>query len=527
MKTFFLCGLLLLAATAAPAAPTPPPDKAPATAIRWKPEADMGGQLYPSLIIATANRRPDADDGQPSPDLLGDRYGLVGISARATQPGTRIRVTIRDNEVLNASTWTGTLPKGEHTYYIAPPVAYKYDALRHVRQQRPLSVQFDVEINNQPAGTQSETVTLRSINDCPYTVKHSETTLNDPPEDPGMHGASDSAVGWMFAAYVNEDHPVIDAMLNEALHTGLLNSVDGYQDGKPSAVLRQAFAVWKVLQDRGIRYSDISTTPGKDERVTSQYVRFVDESLRHQQANCVDGSVLFASVLRKMGLAPFLVVVPHHMYVGVALSPRDDREAVACIETTMLGAGELEGANTLKPPAALAALERSLDNAARSQAAWRTFRTAVSYATAVFARDKAKFDDNRNAEYQVIDVAEARADGITPIPFDRSEGPAELPGGPTHPDTTGQDSSARPLPTPFAHPSPDDTPAPRATPRPAATPAGGSALDAASASNPSDPVNTPRPAKPTPRRAPSPAPTAPPRPSPGKEDFNGFFGGQR
>ena len=464
MKTSLLCGLLLLTAVAAPAEP-PAPNKAPATAIRWKPEADMGGQLYPSLIIATANRRPDADDGQPSADLLGDRYGLLGISARATQPGTRIRVTIRDNEVLNASTWTGTLPRGEHTYYIAPPVAYKYDALRHVRQQRPLSVQFDVEINNQPAGTQSETATLRSINDCPYTVKQSATTLDDTDgKDPGMHGASDSAVGWMFAAYVNEDHPVIDAMLNEALHTGLINSVDGYQDGKPSAVLRQAFAVWKVLQDRGIRYSDISTTPGKDERVTSQYVRFVDESLRHQQANCVDGSVLFASVLRKMGLAPFLVVVPHHMYVGVALSPRDDRDAVACIETTMLGAGESEGANSLKPPAALAALERSLDNGARGQAAWRTFRTAVSYATAVFARDKAKFDDNRNAEYQVIDVAEARADGITPIPFDRSEGPAELPGGPTHPDTTGQDSSAKPLPTPFAHSSPDDTPAPRPTP---------------------------------------------------------------
>ena len=553
MKPLLPCALAALVLVGAPCLnaapdPSPAPNNAPATAIRWKPEADMGGQLYPALIIATANRHPGADDNQPSPDLLGDHYGLLGVSVRATQPGTRIKVTIRDNEVLNASTWSGTLPKGEHTYYIAPQIAYKYDALRHVRQQRPLSVQFDVEINNQPAGTQSQTVTLRSINDCPYTVKQDEATLDEgngktPPKrndaegkDPGMHGASDSALGWMFAAYVNEDHPVIDAMLNEALHTGLLNSVDGYQDGKPSVVLRQAFAVWKVLQDRGIRYSDISTTPGRDEKVTSQYVRFVDESLRHQQANCVDGSVLFASVLRKMGLAPFLVIVPHHMYVGVALSPREDRDVVACIETTLLGAGELDG--TLRPPAALAALERSLDNGTRGQAAWRTFKTAVSYATAAYARDQAKFNDDSNADYQVIDVADARADGVMPIPFDRSENPPELPGGPTHPDTTGQGPNARPLPTPFVRPSPEDVPSsPRTTPQPAATPGegpavpvpgrtpggGGSALDAANASNP---AGTPRPAKPTPRRAPSPPP-ATPQPSRGKDDFNGFFDGRR
>ena len=555
-KSILPLGLAVLLAALTPsafAAPdaSPTPSPGPATAIRWKPEADMDRQLYPSLIIATADRRPGADDDKPSPDLLGDHYGLLGISARATQPGTRIKVTIRDNEVLNASSWSGTLPQGEHTYYIAPPIAYKYDALRHVRQQHPLSVQFDVEINGQSAGMQAETVTLRSINDCPYSVKQTETTISEdkkipgpPQKDPGMHGASDSALGWMFAAYVNEDHPVIDVMLNEALHTGIINSVDGYQAGKPDEVLRQAFAVWKVLQDRGVRYSDVSTNPGGGGKVVSQYVRFVDESLRHQQANCVDGSVLFASVLRKMGLAPFLVIAPHHMYMGVALSPRG--EDVACIETTLLGSGELD--NPPKPPPALARLEGKLDGNMRASAAWRTFRAAVCYATAAFNRDKAKFDDERNADYQVIDVADARADGVMPIPFDRPETTPELPGGPPHPDTTGQDSSNKPLPTPFTKPSPAETPAPRSTPRPTATPevvptspgwvdspstrtptprpagspASGGSWWQQAAANPSE---TPYyPPKPTPRRVPPPTPTARPNPIPGKDtDYNGFF----
>ena len=179
--TVLLLGLPALAA----AAPTPSPSPAlpPATAIRWKPEADMDSQLYPHSSSPPPTAAPARTTSQPSPDLLGDHYGLLGISARSTQPGTRIKVTIRENEVLNASTWSGTLPKGEHTYYIAPPIAYKYDALRHVRQQRPLSVQFDVEINNQSAGTQSETVTLRSVNDCPYAAKDTETTLDDNDKD--------------------------------------------------------------------------------------------------------------------------------------------------------------------------------------------------------------------------------------------------------------------------------------------------------------------------------------------------------
>ncbi len=564
MKPFLsrsLAVVLLGSAPLAAAAPTPSPSPSlPANAIRWKPEADMDNQLYPALIIATANRRPGTEDQAPSPDLLGDHYGLLGISARSTQAGTRIKVTVHENEVLNSSTWSGTLPKGEHTYYIAPPIAYKYDALRHVRQQHPLSVQFDVEINNQPAGTQAETVTLRSVNDCPYSAKDTETTLDEndqsdkkPHPDPGMRGASYSALGWMFAAYVNEDHPIIDVMLNEALHTGLITSVDGYQDGKPEEVLRQAFAVWKVLQDRGIRYSDVSTTPGKGDKVTSQYVRFVDESLRNQQANCVDGSVLFASVLRKMGLAPFLVVVPHHMYVGVALSPRDDDDTVACIETTLLGAGELD--NSLKAPPALAKLERSLDSAARNNPAWRTFKTAVSYSTALYMRDKAKFEDDSNSDYQVIDVASARADGIMPIPFDRPDNPPSLPGGPTHTDTPAPDATTKPLPTPFVKPSPADTPAPtpRNTPKPASTPedvtvnpsqpdtrpsrtpaqtppssatprpGGGSALDAANATTATS--TPPMPAKPKPRVTPAPTPSATPRRTPGGNEYDGFFGG--
>ena len=80
-----------------------------------------------------------------------------------------------------------------------------------------------------------------------------------------------------------------------------MTSFTGYQSEDADEVLLQVFAVWNVLQRRGIKYSDISkTTPNSV--VTSQTVRFMDESLKSTQANCVDGSVLMASILEKIGI---------------------------------------------------------------------------------------------------------------------------------------------------------------------------------------------------------------------------------
>ena len=50
--------------------------------------------------------------------------------------------------------------------------------------------------------------------------------------------------------------------------------------------------------------------------VGSQYVRFFDEVLDNTQANCVDGTVFFSSILRKIGIEPILILIPGHMYLG-------------------------------------------------------------------------------------------------------------------------------------------------------------------------------------------------------------------
>lgn len=380
--------------------------------VDWDPEANMDHQLFPSLLVATATVRPIEDDDeeaeQPDPNLLGERFGLLGISIHSPAAHTKVKVTLKENDLMTTAVWNGELPNADEDYFIAPTVNYKFDHLRKMTQQVPLNVDFVVEINGKPAGEKLETLQVRSLNDCPFGVHNDEETINDE-----NYIAGNAALGWMFAAYVNENHPMLDKILKEALSTKIVNAFMHYQADDPAEVLRQVFAIWSALQKRGIQYSSTTTTPGGSEEVYSQYVRFVDQSVTNSQANCADGSVLFASILRKISIKPFLVTIPGHMYVGFYTKP-DESEFVG-LETTVIGAPNATDSQKEGEPAALTALREKLDESTRDSKAWKTFARAIQIASEDLAKNEDKFDKD-DPSYQKIDLEEAREDGIMPIP---------------------------------------------------------------------------------------------------------------
>lgn len=411
--------------------------------VEWKPESNMDGQLFPSLILATATVRPD-DEEEPDPNVLGDAYGLLGISIKAPSANAKVKVTVRENEVISTSSWSGTLAEAGGQYWVAPRINYKFGPLRNAHQQVPLNVTFDVVVNGKSAGEQTETITVRSINDCPFRVADSEAAIEEEEgeeeeeeeedasggrrESRGLAVTTEAAareeqvvddgadpeytdLSWMFAAYVNENSPIIDQILKEALATRIVNGFSGYQGGRED-VLREMFAIWKALQDRGIKYSNITTTPASSPIIYSQHVRFVDESLASEQANCVDGSVLFCSVLRKLGIRSFLVSVPGHMFMGAYLTRGGD-ERVA-LETTVLG---ISGKEAEEPsvPRSLAAVRKSLSKETRESGAWKTFLAAFNVGTETLVKHEAKFEAQDDLDYQIIDINENRRDGIMPI----------------------------------------------------------------------------------------------------------------
>ena len=127
-------------------------------------------------------------------------------------------------------------------------------------------------------------------------------------------------------------------------------------------------------------YKRQATDSGTSPFVSTQYVRFLDQSVRDQGANCVDASVLFASILRRIGLRPVLLFRPGHCFTG--FYDASDGGRLVAFETTMLGSA----------PFAAAAAEGA-----------KELQTTLPFLG--------------TAQYSIVDIALCRQQGINPIPY--------------------------------------------------------------------------------------------------------------
>jgi hypothetical protein len=114
----------------------------------------------------------------------------------------------------------------------------------------------------------------------------------------------------------------------------------GYDGGQasPRAVIDQVNAIFDTLQ-------------------FVYHVHYVDENVPYQQNGtqliqlpkdmlgsaaptgmCVETTLLMASAVERMGMRPFVIIVPHHAFLGVALSPAPDAQ-LAYWETSDLNGG--------------------------------------------------------------------------------------------------------------------------------------------------------------------------------------------
>jgi hypothetical protein len=247
----------------------------------------------------------------------------------------------------------------------------------------------------------SKTATFRSINDCPLALR-----LGSDPEQV-------EDVSFTFAAYVNEQHPFVDKLLREALDIGTIPRFTGYQSKDPREVIRQVYALWDLMIERDVRYSSITTTVENTQLVGSQAVRLIEDSVNNSQANCVDGSVLFVSMLRKIGIEAFLVLEPGHCYIGFYLEPDSDK--MLGLETTAM---DLEVKTPKDPPKILA---ESIEKSMRGKKSWASFVLSISHATDKLLGDEEKFKSETELAYRKINIGRARSIGVLPIPFDGKE----------------------------------------------------------------------------------------------------------
>ena len=362
--------------------------------IIWEPNVVMDNQLFPSFLITTATFKLPTNFTR-DPSLIGSGLSMVGISVVAPIDGAKIKLIVTMPRVAETSIYEGVLPRSGMKYDVIPTINYRYDVLTNIRQPTIVNAIFTLFMNGKLVGTKTKPIRVRSVNDAPLWWVQSNGRRTDMP--------------WMVAAYVNEDHPWIDQILREALNTRMVNSFSGYQ-GTQQDVLLQVAAIWNSLQRRGFRYSSVTTTSGTSTVFQSQYVRFLEDSIRTSQSNCLDGSVLFASILRKIGIDPIIIIIPGHAFVGFYLD--SGHRVSAFLETTMMGNVNLRDYS--EDGTISATLSSLLGADTRNRASLKSFSAAYVEGDRKYNGNISNFRRNIPG-YWIVDIAASRKSGIMPI----------------------------------------------------------------------------------------------------------------
>lgn len=161
-------------------------------------------------------------------------------------------------------------------------------------------------------------------------------------------GVADPATGdWVdltpkLAAWATPNAPAVMKLLRRAADMHPDQHIVGYQVS-PEGVEEQVKAIFEAVKAEGIVYVNSVLSFGATEGEYMQRVRLPRESIENKSANCIDGTVLMASVLEAASLNPGIVLVPGHAFL--AWETQDGNDQWDYLETTMIGSHDFQAAH--------------------------------------------------------------------------------------------------------------------------------------------------------------------------------------
>jgi hypothetical protein len=187
----------------------------------------------------------------------------------------------------------------------------------------------------------------------------------------------------LVVAMITPSDPSVEQLIRIAADydpSGAMTSGYDSTNDYDGSVWQRLSDVWQAeASDYKLTYisTPITFAPG-----SSQRIRLPGEVLDGASGNCIELTLLYASVVEALDMQAALVIVPGHAYVAVRVDDTNDNYYF--VETTMIGQA--------------------------------TFDTALKYGLSEWTKDSTGVH-NGDQDYGWIDVAKARADGITPIPW--------------------------------------------------------------------------------------------------------------
>ena len=141
-----------------------------------------------------------------------------------------------------------------------------------------------------------------------------------------------------IAAWVTPQSPAMEDFMTAAKK----RMKGGVLEGNLGATMPQVKAIYDELKARGMTYvlqSDLGYG-------TPQHVRLPADAIKSTNALCLDGAVVFATLMEKIGLRPIVIFVPGHAFAGWHAEKADNAPdgTVYWVETTMVGSAPFENA---------------------------------------------------------------------------------------------------------------------------------------------------------------------------------------
>jgi hypothetical protein len=151
-----------------------------------------------------------------------------------------------------------------------------------------------------------------------------------------------------IAAWVTPNNSAVKTMLRSAKDCHPQKALIGYPlKDNPDLVRSQVKAIFEALKKVGkIAHINSPFVVGTGVDTRLQTIHFPRESLSAHQANCIDGAVLYASLMECARLHPLIVIQTSHAFVGWKPwkdAPLDEYEF---LETTMTSSHSFEDAYT-------------------------------------------------------------------------------------------------------------------------------------------------------------------------------------
>jgi hypothetical protein len=99
--------------------------------------------------------------------------------------------------------------------------------------------------------------------------------------------------------------------------------------------------IYEGLRRLGFTYDSTKVNFGTSMEHDFQRVRLPSKSLAHRQINCIDGTVLLASVMEAVGYRPAIIFIPGHAFLAVLFGEGlKNIKRILCLESTGLCSGK-------------------------------------------------------------------------------------------------------------------------------------------------------------------------------------------